>query len=238
MAPLLLNQKSVQCAMQTNPLHCREQLTAADLDFVAQAVATPHRPVSPALANLLTEPEALSAALDSDQLLRRILESPANLTISPHLYFYVLVRRMLARFDREVADYIAGVLASFIKLDERFQIVGATTPVPCISDLLIALQSASPDREFQIRVHIGNCSLFFAGVFPQHLHAREQHRAAPSLDFYDAVGSENYRLAAHHRLAQTHALGDLYRTMADHFSEVRAGLNEMSDRLLHLEPHP
>lgn len=221
--------------MTASPPNCREHLTAADFEFVAKSLtATP----SPALANLLTEPTALAAALDSDRLLKTILESPANLGISPQLYFYVLVRRMLARFDREVADYIAGVLASFVKMDQRFHVTGTTTPIPYLTDMLIALQSASTEREFQIRVHIGNCSLFFAGVFPQHIQERERHRGAPALSYYEEVGSTNYRLAANHRLAQRNELSNVYRTMAEHFSEVRIGLNQMSDRLLCLEKQP
>ncbi|MEI6085628.1 MAG: hypothetical protein WCS70_15190 [Verrucomicrobiota bacterium] len=221
--------------MATSQPHCREQLTAADFDCVAKSLsATP----SASLASLFTEPAALAAALDCDRLRKFILESPATLGISPQLYFYVLVRRMLARFDRDVADYIAGVLVSFIKTDQWFHVTGCATPVPYFSDMLIALQSASTEREFQIRVHIGNCSLFFAGVFPQHIQERERHRGAPSIGFYDEVGSTNYRLAANHRLAQQTERADVYRTMADHFTEVRVGLNQMAERLLCLEPTP
>jgi len=224
--------------MTTSKLNCREQLTAADFDFVASSLATAnHQPSSP-ISSLLTEPLALDAALDSDRLLKRLLESPATIGISPQLYFYVLVRRMLGRFDREVADHIAGVLASFVKMDQRFYVTGTTTPIPYLTDMLIALQSASTEREFQIRVHIGNCSLFFAGVFPQHIQERERRRGAPDIGYYEEVGSTNYRLAANHRLAQQNALTDVYRTMADHFTEVRVGLNQMAEQMLCLESTP
>jgi hypothetical protein len=85
-------------------------------------------------------------------------------------------------------------------------------------------------------VHVGNYSLFLSGIFPQHIQERASRRAAPEITFYDKVGSANYRLAASHRLARNAGLGDIYLTIADHFTNVRLGLNRMSDQLLCLEP--
>jgi hypothetical protein len=162
---------------------------------------------------------------------------------------------MLRQFDRSVADYVAGVLASCVAAGNG----GAGVPAceinaraehrqgrlchqqqryisPYISDMLIALKSASSEREFLIRVQVGNYSLFLSGVFPQHIQHRATTHGAPEISFYEEVGSQSYRLASGHRLAQASALEQTYRTIADRFSEVRQGLNQMSERLLCLEP--
>ncbi len=212
-----------------------------DLNFVAAAVSsTPlelaggslsaAQPVA-AVAELLREPDALDAALDDERVEQAILDFPGQLPVSPQLYFYVLTRRMLRRFDREVADYVAGVLSAFVDAP-------GDRVLPYITDMLIALRTASSEEEFAIRVQVGDRSLFVAGLFPAHIAHRAQYKAAPPLAFYEEVGSENYRWASDHRLAREQSLAETFRTMADRFSEVRHSLNQMADRLLCLEALP
>jgi len=226
--------------MATIRANCRERFSANDLEFVASSLGSNDNTLK--LAELLTDPEALNAALESDRLLKSILELPGNVPVSPQFYFYVLTRHMLMRFDRDVADYVASVLAGVVGVERASRpfIAGNPTgetpvPLPYISDMLIALKSATSEREFMIRVQIGNHSLFLSGIFPQHIAHRSTHHASPPLSFYEEVGSQNYRRASDHRLAREQSLVDTYRTIAEHFSEVRVGLNQMSDRLLCLE---
>ncbi len=235
--------------------NCRERFAANDLEFIAKSLSAVSRQ-PPAgqnpercdsLAHLLSEPNALDSALDSDQLLKALLESPTQIPVSPQFYFYVLTRHMLMRFDRDVADYVACVLSEFAVGRDRWarrDVVakdadGLAGPpyqqIPCISDMLIALRSASSEREFMIRVQVGDYSLFLSGIFPQHIAHRSTQHASPPLSFYEEVGSQNYRRASDHRLAREQSLVDTYRTIAERFSEVRVGLNQMSDRLLCLE---
>jgi hypothetical protein len=229
--------------------NCRERLTVTDLEFVVMSVGSQFSVLSSqlpedntshsALLALLAEPEALDAALESDKLLKALLESPGNIPVSPQLYFYVLTRHMLMKFDCSVADYVASTLAGFVDVEHRGTPACHALPpaghLPYITDMLIALKSASSEREFMIRVQIGNHSLLMSGVFPQHIQHRSTHHASPPLSFYEEIGSQNYRRASDHRLAREQSLGDTYRTIADHFSEVRQNLNQMSDQLLCLE---
>jgi hypothetical protein len=182
----------------------------------------------------------MDAALESDRLLKVLLETPGHLSVSPQLYFYVLTRHMLRSFDRDVADYIANVLTEFVNAQHSgapgHPVLAEGGKIPYLTDLLIALKSATPEREFMIRVQIGNHSLFFSGIFPQHIAQRSQHKAAPPISFYDEVGSSNYRLAANHRLARRGGLADIFQTMADNFTDVRVGLNRVAEQLLCLEP--
>ena len=215
--------------------NCRETFSAADFAFIAESLVGGETAAAE-VTTLLQDPDALDAALESDRLFRSVLELPRNVAVSSQLYFYVLVRHMLARFDRVVADYVANVLATFVHT-RRMRTLPDQPDVNLdyISDMLIALKSASSEREFLIRVQVGNYSLFLAGVFPQHIQHRAARHGAPETGFYEEVGSQNYRRAADHRLAREHALVETYRTIADRFSEVRVGLNQMTDRLICLE---
>src|SRR6266446_5795510 len=126
--------------------NCRERFSANDLEFVVSSLGSIDNTLK--LAELLTDPEALNAALESDRLLKSILELPGNIPVSPQFYFYVLTRHMLLRFDRSIADYVASLLSEFA--------VGrdVQSHLPYISDMFIALKSASSEKEFMIRVKV------------------------------------------------------------------------------------
>ena len=66
--------------------------------------------------------------------------------------------------------------------------------------------------------------------------AEVPEHGAPDLPFYEEVGSASYRFASDHHLARRNALDDVYRTIANNFSEVRRDLNRLSDQLLCVEP--
>lgn len=221
--------------MTTIKADCRERLTIDDLQFLASTL-TSHRDGSAAVMKLLQDSSACEAALESDRLLKALLETPEPLRVTPRLYFYVLVRRALAGFERHIADYIASVLAAFLHTCRWRTLPGhPECTADFVSDMLAVLSAASSEHEFLIRVHVGNYSLFMTGIFPAHVRHRATVRGAPKLSFYEEIGSTNYRLAANHRLAREQALEETYRTIADHFSEVRRGLNQLPDRLICLE---
>ena len=100
--------------------------------------------------------------------------------------------------------------------------------------MLIALRTASSAQSFLIRAHVGNYSLFITGIF----HENTQHRSlrgAPNLAFYEQVGRRSYHLLSSHATARRCELNDVYAELADRFHDVRVALNELSDRLLHLD---
>jgi len=216
--------------------NCRDQLATDDFRAVAAALARNVANVA-SVVELLTDPSARDAALESEQLFHTLLESPEALTVSPRLYFYVFVRRLLPEFDREIVDYVASLLTAF--LDVRRLRSLPHQPDRCadsVADMLAALTAATSEAAFHIRVHVGDYALFLSGIFPEYLHHRATIHGGPDISFYEEIGSTNYRLASGHRLARRHALADVYRTIADQFSEVRRDLNRLSDELLCLEP--
>lgn len=215
--------------------NCREQLCSTDIDFLGRSLVS-RTETDASMVELLTEPAARDAALESRQVFDAILELPQPLRISPQLYFYVLVRHSLASFERGVADYVASVLTTFVQTRRARELPAhPELSADYVTDMLAALSAASSEEAFLIRVHVGNYSLFVTGIFPEHVRHRQAVRAAPGLNFYENMGSANYRLAAEHNLARRHELTETYRTIADRFSEVRQGLNCLTDRLLCIE---
>ncbi|MES2572240.1 MAG: hypothetical protein V4710_19570, partial [Verrucomicrobiota bacterium] len=98
----------------------------------------------------------------------------------------------------------------------------------------IALRNASPSQTFLIRAHVGNYSLFIAGIFHETVQRRFQ-RGGPDVGFYEEVGSANYKVIASHKVARNAALSDVYGQLGDGFHEMRLALNRLSATLLHLD---
>jgi hypothetical protein len=101
-----------------------------------------------------------------------------------------------------------------------------------IFEMLGALSRVDEPTRFAIRAHVGNHSLFITGVYPDHIRYRAQFRGAPELEYYETIGSSNFRVARDHRLAQKYDLGRVYDILSENFHTVRLALNDMSERLL------
>jgi hypothetical protein len=96
------------------------------------------------------------------------------------------------------------------------------------------LERADERSSFCIRAHIGNHTLFLAGVFPDRIRFRAENRGFPDLRYYEALGRANFRVASDHRLADRYALAPIFSTLADRFQETRLALNDVSQRLFFL----
>ena len=215
--------------------NCRESLSGEDLRFMVESLAS-RADAETGLRELLSETSARDLALESERVFQRLLESPELLKVSPRFYFYVLARRSLRDLQGDVADYLASVLTAYIDIQKLRTLPGhPELTVDYVTDMLVALAAATAEHQFLLQAHVGNYTLFMAGIFPDHIRQRADRHGAPGLAFYEAVGSACYRQAADHRLAQRHELVEVFRTIADHFREVRQDLNRLADGLLHVD---
>ncbi|MEW6159499.1 MAG: hypothetical protein AB1813_18885 [Verrucomicrobiota bacterium] len=214
--------------------NCRIQFTAEDIQFILTHLGKNSDDAS-CLTQLLADEESRDLILDDENLYRALLEQRGCVQVSSHLYFYVLVRHVLRQAgiqDRAVADYVAEVLSEFTRIDRTRCIVPG--PQRCLEyffEMLAALQTADDRTAFYIRAHIGNHSLFLAGVFPDRIRFRAESRGFPDMRYYEELGRSNYRVASDHRLAERYALGSIFATLSDRFQETRLALNDVSQRL-------
>jgi hypothetical protein len=137
--------------------NCRARFTGDDFDFVVRTLAkSPGNRVG--LVELLSDVETRDQILDHAELVRAVLEGPGNLTISPQFYFYILARLVLKRSgldDRTLTDYVGSLLEKFSQIRQlRAPVQNLETLY--LSDLLLALKTASSYQTFLIRAHIGN----------------------------------------------------------------------------------
>lgn len=215
---------------------CRAKLTWNDINFII-SVLLPEGGGQEALRNLLADENTRDLLLDEPAVFQAMLETPAQLSLSLEFYFYVLVRRVLLKAgidDREVADYIAAVLAEFSRQFTRGRAPKAREAFFYVVDVLEEIERADQHRRFHLITTLGNQSLVLTSIFPDHIEYRARYRAAPGLGYYEAVGRAQFKAASRHRLAHEFQLDRIYAKLSDGFREVRGALNDMQNRLLFL----
>lgn len=215
-------------------VECRARFTEADFDFILSYLAK-NPDERQGLQALLSDPESLDLVLDQKELFRTLLEITDFVGISAPFYFYVMVRQALLRAgrdDRDLADYVAALLAEFSSARKMRHPLGDGEPYDYLVDLVRAIEEADDPTRFCLSLHLGNYSLFLAGIFSDYIRYRERRRAAPGLQYYEALGSNYYRIASDHRLARHYAITSVLTTLSDEFHHTREALNDLSDRLI------
>ena len=217
--------------------NCRVQFAAEDIDFILSVLGGKLGNTE-CLVKLLADEDTRDLILDDEALLHALLERRGCLRVSTHFYFYILVRQVFRRSglsERAVADYVAELLAEFARAEHaRCMVPGRANPLDYFFEMLAALQTADDRTSFQIRVHIGNHSLFLSGVFPERIRLRAERKGFPDLKYYESLGRMQYGVASDHRLAKRYELTDILGTLSERFDETRRALNEISDRLFSL----
>jgi len=217
--------------------NCRIQFTAEDVDFVLEVLGR-KLGTRECLVRLLADEDSRDQILDDEQLFHAVLERRGCLRVSSRFYFYVLVRQVFKRSDitdRDVADYVAEVLAAFSEARRaECRLPGQSESLNYFFEMVSALQAADERTGFLLRMHIGNYSLFLAGVFPERIRCRAESRGFPDLRYYEQLGQTHYRIAGNHRLAQRYHMDGVLLTLAERFQATRRALNDVSDRLFSL----
>jgi hypothetical protein len=229
-----INRFEVMKVIQPN---CRAQFTAADVAYIAAALGR-NETDQQFLAELLADETSRDALLDDARLFQRLLEDRGCLRVSAQLYFYVMVRHVLVKSgvtNRDVADYVAELLAEFSQAQRlQCQVAGQVEPMEYFFEMLAALQRADDRTNFLIRAHIGNYSLFLAGVFHDRIRWRAQKRGFPDVSYYEELGRMSFRVASDHRLARQAELSGVYSSLSETFHETRLALNDLSERVFSL----
>jgi hypothetical protein len=177
--------------------------------------------------------------LDEPGLLEGLLALRSLVVPSPPLFAYAAVRHTLlaAGIDnRDVADYLSALLLAFGEHDRHARISPYDDEtylylVDIVSDLARGDESGAGERDFLLLTHLGNYSLWLAGLFPDYIAARRLRGGGPDLPYYDELGRQGFHLASRHRLAGRYGVAEIYREAAERFPALRQAFNRLSDRV-------
>jgi hypothetical protein len=181
------------------------------------------------------EREGVDALLDDPRVRSALLTDP-DVSAPPGVIFYVLVRQALLEVgvdDRAAADFVASVVVAFGKAGRAYRVTDhGDREYFYLVDLVERMAHADEREAFLLRAHLGNFSLWLAGLFPDFLETRSRRRGAPPLSYYDRMGSSGYRSAARSPEAESLGLGPVFDEVGRRFHDVRSALNQVSDRYL------
>jgi hypothetical protein len=212
----------------------RSRLRAADLELAVRALARRH-PERRSRYEARLVAEGPDAVLDEPDLVVALRELRSLAEPSAPLFVYVAVRHTLRTGgldDPELADYLAALVLEFGDHDRHARIGRHDDQsYHYLVDLVADLATDEGERGFLLRVHLGNYSLWLAGLFPDRIAARRARAGGPDLPYYDELGRQGYDLAARHPLADRFGTAALYRSVADRFPALRQALNHLSDRV-------
>jgi hypothetical protein len=156
--------------------------------------------------------------------------------------FSELIQRHLVQAaqldDSQIAGYVGDLLIDFIHSDNLYRIRNARgRRLEEVGEMLIASNPLFEGRSFEyereVRKHIGDYTLFLAGLFPEHVGrlARTPSRIDSLIDYLKA-GKESYRVVAAFDQFEYRSVAPLFRKLSDQFELCVYGLNLMKQDLV------
>lgn len=212
----------------------REYLSTSDLLLAARLLADDD-PSSQQRYEEQARSHDRDCLLNHPRLFGLLCEHKSLEKPSAALFIYVGVRSTTLSAglsNADVADYLATLLLRFGNLSRPDKQKEHPEPsYDYLADIVADLPDARTEHGFLLRVHLGNYSLWLAGLFPDHIAFRVHRKGAPGFDYYEELGSRGFRLAAEHSLARENNMSEIYSELGESFQQVRVALNRLSDRV-------
>jgi hypothetical protein len=248
-----------------------------DILFMVETLF-PQRSDKQHLVEIVKDDEGFVEAMLGDaKLFDRVMgEDSILLQITPKLFFSVVLQRARADLrqvsftmelrsgqkipvfdtdqvvellsDRTVCDYLAGMLASFTRVQ------GFTWPVRVrkglwykhrfsdldIDSLIRLCQAIEEPQRFSFYRRIADVCLFITGMFPEHVQDKGhwppgqsgRRRRERDLEDYEEEGRQFYTLAAEHEMAAIMQLSQVLDTLAEGFTLAEKPLKFVSEHYL------
>jgi len=146
--------------------------------------------------------------------------------------------------DPQLVAYVSHLLGEFCEADQLYKVKdGANRPLSDVGEMLLESDpvygpAPSFDRERQVRKHIGDYTLFFAGMFLEainHLRVRRQ-RVENFVDWIKA-GKESYYIVSKFEHFEYAKVAPMFANLAKNFEGCVYGLNKVKNDLEEMK-HP
>lgn len=146
--------------------------------------------------------------------------------------------------DPQLISYVAHLLTEFCDAEQLFKIrTSANRPLDDVGEMLLESDpvygpAPSFDRERQVRKHIGDFTLFFAGMFPESMNRyRLRRKRLESLIDWMKAGKESYYIVSKFEHFEYAKVAPLFRNLSRNFEECVYGLNRVKNELEEMQ-HP
>jgi hypothetical protein len=146
--------------------------------------------------------------------------------------------------DPQVVAYVAHLLSEFCEADQLLNIRNAAgKPLSDVGEMLLESDpvygpAPSFDRERQVRKHIGDYTLFFAGMFPESInHYRLRRQRLENFVEWMKAGKESYYIVSKFEYFEYAKVAPLFAELSHRFEECVYGLNMVRNELQEMQ-HP
>ena len=143
--------------------------------------------------------------------------------------------------DAEIIAYVSELLADFSRAENLYRVRDSRGQrLEDVGEMLIAsnplLDAPSFDREREIRKHIGDFTLFFAGLFPEAINQwRLRRQRLDSLVDYVKAGKESYHIVAAFDQFEYRNDARFFEKLSDRFESCVFGLNLVKQDLSRMQ---
>jgi len=146
--------------------------------------------------------------------------------------------------DPQIVAYVSHLLTDFCEVKQLYKIRDASNrPLDDVGEMLLESDpvygpAPSFDRERQVRKHIGDYTLFFAGMFPESInHFRlRRHRLENFVEWIKA-GKESYYIVSKFEHFEYAKVAPMFASLSQRFEECVYGLNMVKNDLEEMQ-HP
>jgi hypothetical protein len=146
--------------------------------------------------------------------------------------------------DPQIVAYVAHLMTEFCDAEQLFKIRNAVgRPLNDVGEMLVESDpvygpAPSFDRERQVRKHIGDYTLFFAGMFPESInHFRLRRQRVENYVDWVKAGKESYYVVSKFDCFEYTKTAPLFANLAQHFEQCVYGLNMVKNELREMQ-HP
>src|SRR5260370_6869199 len=140
--------------------------------------------------------------------------------------------------DPQVVSYVAHLLSEFGNAEQLLKVRNAAgKPLNDVGEMLIeSARSYGPvpsfDRERQVRKHIGDFTLFYAGIVPESIHHyRLRRQRVESFVDWVKAGKESYYIVSKFEHFEYAKVAPLFAQLSQSFEQCVYGLNLVKHEL-------
>ena len=146
--------------------------------------------------------------------------------------------------DPQIIAYVSHLLSEFCETNQLYKIQDASNrPLDDVGAMLLESDpvygpAPSFDRERQVRKHIGDYTLFFAGMFPESInHLRLRRQRLENFVEWVKAGKESYYIVSKFEHFEYAKVAPLFATLSKNFEGCVHGLNMVKSDLEEMQ-HP
>jgi len=145
--------------------------------------------------------------------------------------------------DPPVTGYISNLLVEFAHMDNVLKIrnregEAVQEVVALLYEAEVLLNAGSFERERLVRQHIGDYTLFMAGLFPEYLKRLKTGKILHHPDLlidYVKVGKKSYRIVSEFAYGDFREAAPLFKKLSDNFELCTLGLGYVKQELDRLQ---